>query len=114
MNKTCLFFSLILINGCTNIYDGAPGVGNNLPGNFISVQDSSFTPVLLDVVAGSTISFVNNTSTDKVIQAVDSLRIPATTILAGKSFIYKTNSAGSFEYFRKDKPTIRGTINLRP
>jgi plastocyanin len=114
MNKIYLFLSLILIASCTKIYDGAPGVGSSIPSNFIAVKDSSFTPALLDIVAGSTISFVNNTSSDKVIQSVDSLRIPATTIPAGQSFIFKSNTAGSFEYFRKDKPAVRGIINLRP
>ncbi len=45
--------------------------------------------VLLDEVAGSSIRFVNNRSTEKTIQNDDSIRIPVTIIPAGNSFIYK-------------------------
>ena len=114
MNKLFALIALLSIISCNKIYDGSPGVGGNIPSSFIAVKDSSFNPAVLDVVAGTTIGFINNTTIDKTIQSADSILIPPTIIPAGKSFIFKSNNAGSFEYFRKDKPAVRGIITLRP
>ncbi len=109
-----MILTVVIALSCNKIYDGSPGVGGNIPNSFIAVKDSSFNPVAIEVVAGSSIAFINNTNTAKQIQSDDSARIPLTTIQAGGSFIYRSNTAGSFQYFRKDKPTVRGLITLRP
>lgn len=114
--KTIVFllFTVMIAISCNKIYDGSPGVGGTIPSSFIAVKDSSFNPAIMEAVAGTSIAFINSTNSAKQIQSDDSARIPLTTIPAGGSFIYKSNTAGSFQYFRKDKPTVRGLITLTP
>lgn len=106
------FAIFLLAAGCTKIYDGEPGVGGQLPSNFIAVKDSSFFPVILSVVNGSTITFVNNTATDKQIQSTDSVIIPRVTIPAGGFYKFTKDTTASFQYYRVDKPAVVGQINL--
>ncbi len=113
-NIAFLILTIIIALSCNKIYDGAPGVGGNIPSSFIAVKDSSVNPAIIEVVAGTTIAFINSTNTAKQIQSDDSTRIPLTTIPAGGSFIFKSNTAGTFQYFRKDKPTVTGLITLTP
>ncbi len=106
-----LFFTAAFIS-CDKPYEGSPGVGGGLTSNFIAVKDSGFSPMVLKVVNGSTITFVNNTTSAKTLQSADSIIIPKTTIPAGGSYLFKKDTTASFQYYIVSKPTIQGTINL--
>lgn len=115
MNKvihTILILSFFV--SCSKTYEGAPGVGGRLPSNFISIKDSAFTPAILTVATGSSITFVNNTVATKTIIGTDSTIIPRTLIEAGGSFLFIKNTSGFFDYHLADKPSVSGTINLTP
>ncbi len=100
--------------GCTKIYDGSPGVGGNIPSNFIAVKDSSFNPGILQIAVGSSVTFVNNTNADKIIIGADSNQIPRRTIAAGKFFTFTPANAGNISYQRADKVSVTGNINVTP
>lgn len=102
------------VTSCAKTYEGSPGVGGALPSNFINIKDSSFTPATLTIAAGSTISFVNNTSLPKSIQGIDSNALPKKTIAAGSSYLFTYSNSGIFKYFLAEKPSITGTINYTP
>src|SRR4051812_26672859 len=59
--------------------------GGDLPTNYIMVKDSSFTPSLLTVVSGSSITFVNNTGATHTVMTDDSTTIRVVSIVPGTS-----------------------------
>ncbi|WP_255156863.1 cupredoxin domain-containing protein [Ferruginibacter sp. HRS2-29] len=88
--------------------------GGGLPSNYIAVNDSSFSPVTLTVVSGSSITFVNNTTTAKSIITTDSVTIKATTIAPNSSFVFKKDTTGTFYYHLTNKPAAGGMFTLTP
>lgn len=89
-------------------------VGGELPTNYIIVKDSSFTPPILKVVSGSSITFVNNTSIAHTIISDDTLTIKAVSIASGTSYFFKKDTSGTFLYHCTLHPNARGTIIITP
>ncbi|MFZ4769585.1 MAG: cupredoxin domain-containing protein [Ferruginibacter sp.] len=109
-----LFLSIILA-GCTKEED-FPDMGGNLPSHYITIQaDGSFSPSLLKVASGSSITFVNNDSKAHNILSNDSVSI-ITNIIAPKSFYRFKNDTliGMFPYKCTLDSNIRGTIIITP
>lgn len=88
--------------------------GGELPTNYISILDSSFSPTGLTVVAGSSITFVNNTNADKSIISTDSLTIKSVTLKPNNSFVFKKDTVGVFSYHLTNKPAVNGSFTLLP
>lgn len=110
---TTIVLLTIVFFGCakhTN-YDAR---GGELPGNYIAVKDSSFSPATLSVVSGSSITFVNNTTSAKSIITTDSITIKTTTIEPNASFIFKKDTTGTFYYHLTNKPAAGGMFTLTP
>lgn len=119
--KHCLFLSFILLiisislDACTKNID-YPEQGGNLPSNYIIIEPGgSFTPLLLKVTSGSSITFVNNDTEPHNIISNDSISIK-TNIIAPKSFyLFKNDSlTGVFPYQCLLDSSIRGTIIINP
>ncbi len=88
--------------------------GGDLPTNYIAVKDSSFLPAALSVVSGSSITFVNNTTTAKSIITTDSVTIRSVTIAPNSSYIFKKDTLGVFYYHLTDKLSAAGVFELTP
>ena len=88
--------------------------GGDLPTNYIMVKDSSFTPGLLTVVSGSSITFVNNTGIAHTVMTDDSTTIKMVAIAPGTSYFYKKDTSGTFPYHCTLHPVARGTIIITP
>jgi plastocyanin len=88
--------------------------GGLLPTNYIMINDASFSPNIITVAAGSSITFVNNTNTDHSIVSDDSTTILSGTIQSGTSSFFKKDTIGTFRYHCGVHPTVRGVIYLRP
>jgi len=100
---------------CTKNID-YPEQGGNLPGNYITIQaDGSFSSALLNVVSGSTISFVNNDSKAHNILSNDSISIISNIIAPESFYVLKTDTLkGIIPYKCMLDSTIRGTIIVTP
>ncbi len=116
MKSTCilLIFSCILFSSCVESYLGPAPVGGDLPTNYIAIKDSAFTPNNLTLYAGSTVTFVNNTSSAKKIVGTDSTTLPAVTLAPNSSFTYRKDTVASIFYKRADNAAITGVIHLVP
>ena len=93
--------------------------GGLLPTHYISINDNSFSPTLLTVAAGSSITFLNKTTVSHTIISADSSTIVSTAIVPGSSYYTKPDTlAGSLPvviyYHCKEHPTVTGTIILSP
>lgn len=107
-----LFFSSFFAS-C--IQSGKPQpVGGELPTNYIMIKDSAFTPNDLTVVSGSSITFVNNTSTAHTIAGQDSNYLSPVKIESGSSYIFKKNATGNVDYRCMTHPSVAGVIKFLP
>lgn len=93
---------------------GFVGQGGNVPGYFIAVRDSSFSPGMLSVALGSTITFTNQSSIAHTIAGSDTSVIPPTLLSPGKSFKIAPVAAGTVSYHCATHPSVFGIINLNP
>jgi plastocyanin len=119
--KYCSLISLIILiisislTACTKNID-YPEQGGNLPSNYIIIESGgSFSPLLLKVTTGSSITFVNNDTRPHNIISNDSISIN-TNIIAPKSFYFFKNDTltGVFPYKCMLDSSIRGTIIINP
>ena len=107
-----LLFSAVLMSCDGN---GIPEpAGGELPTNYVMVKDSSFSPGLLTVVAGSSVTFVNNTSIAHTVMSDDSNTVKLVSIAPGTSYFWKKDTSGSFPYHCTLHPVARGTIVITP
>ena len=88
--------------------------GGDLPTNYIMVKDSTFTPSVLTVVSGSSITFVNNTGASHTVMSDDSATIKLVTIAPGSYYFYKKDTFGTFPYHCTLHPNARGAIIITP
>lgn len=88
--------------------------GGTLPTNYINIQDNSFTPPVLYVQTGSSITFVNTTDGDHSIVTDDSSTIVSGTIGRRTSFFFKKDTTGTFYYHCGFHPSVKGTFILKP
>lgn len=114
---TGLLLSLIYSCSKDNVDFGAQG--GLLPTHYVSIYDSSFVPSVLTVAAGSSITFLNKTTSSYTVISADSSTIVSPAIGAGLSFYVKPDTlAGSqpvyIYYHNKEHPAVTGTIILTP
>lgn len=93
--------------------------GGLLPTHYISILDSSFSPSLLTVAAGSSITFLNKTTVSHSIVSEDSSTIVSPSIAPNLSYYVKPDTlSGSLAvriyYHCKEHPAVKGTIILLP
>lgn len=108
MAAASLFFS------CKKYISAADARGGDLPGYYISVKNDSFSPSSLTAVSGSSIRFVNNTSTSKSIITTDSATIRLTLIQPDSSFLFNKDTSGTFVCKLAGKPSVQTIITLTP
>lgn len=97
-----------------NKMENTDAKAGELPTNYISILDSAFLPNNLAVIAGSSITFVNNTSSDKSITSSDSVTIKAVTVKANDSYVFKKDTVGFFTFHLIDKKSVMGSFSLLP
>jgi plastocyanin len=111
---TTLLMTALCFSACEKGHTGGNEQGGLLPTNYISIKDSSFSPELLTVVSGSSITFVNTTNIPQTIISTDSLIIPAAVIAANTSFFFKNDTIDAVMYHFTDKPAIAGVVTFMP
>lgn len=93
--------------------------GGLLPTHYIDILDSSFSPSLVSVAAGSSFTFLNKTSSSHTLVSDDSSTIMSPAILPNLSYYVKPDTlAGTLAvriyYHCKEHPVAKGTIILIP
>ena len=112
-----LLLTAVLFAGlysCTKTAADFDGQGGLLPTHYITINDSSFSPIVLTLATGSSITFVNSTDNEHSIVSDDSATILSGTILHKTSFYFKKDTTGTFNYHCGMHPTVKGTIILTP
>ena len=118
--KKILYFSFFftavnVVTSCGKDGAGQPvAVGGDLPTNYIIVNDSTFLPSSVTVVNGSSITFVNRSSTAKGIYSSDSVVINKQNILSNTSYFFKKDTVGTIIFRMAGKPSASGSITYTP
>lgn len=95
-------------------------VGGELPTNYIRYRDSAFTPNVLDIANGSSITFLNQTSEPITIKGDDTTLLKTVLILPDSYYFFKPDTLPptpvsiSIPYHCVERPSSRGVIILRP
>ena len=107
---TCLLF--VSLFSCNKENEGYNAIGGQLPSNYILIKDSSFSPAVLSVVVGSSITFSNQTNLLHTIVSDDTVAIKSTPVAGGLSFVIKPLSPGPIFYHCAEHPNAKGLINI--
>ena len=107
------------IYSCSKSGDDFDPQGGLLPTHYIDIKDSSFSPNLLSVANGSSITFLNKSTISHTLVSDDSSTILSPAILPNSFYFVKPDTmAGSLPvyiyYHCKEHPTVTGTIILTP
>ncbi|MEP7164997.1 MAG: hypothetical protein ABI741_09885 [Ferruginibacter sp.] len=119
--KHLLLTALLLagLYSCSKDEEDFGAQGGLLPTHYIDIRDSSFSPSLITVAAGSSFTFLNKTTINHTIVSDDSSTILSPAIAPSSSFYVKPDTlAGSLAvriyYHCKEHPAAQGTIILLP
>jgi plastocyanin len=107
------------IYSCTKTADDFDAQGGLLPSHYVDIRDSSFSPAILTIANGSSVTFTNRTAVNQTIISEDSSTIVSPDIAAGSFYFVKPDTlAGSLDvriyYHSKAHPAVVGTIILTP
>lgn len=110
-----LISGLFLLNfSCKKTQTDYNGQGGALPTKYVIVKDSSFSPSVLTIPQGNTITFVNETDHPHAL-SIDTTTKLTDTIAPHTSFIYTNNSfTGQINYYCRIHPNATGSIIFLP
>ncbi len=76
-------------------------------GNAVTIQGFAFTPQVLEVKIGTTVTWTNN---DTVLHVVKSSLFESPQLSQGQTFQYTFNQAGTYDYNCSIHPMMKGQI----
>lgn len=94
--------------------------GGELPTHYITFRDSVFSPSLLEVANGSSITFLNQTTNAITLKGNDSVLLKTVRIEANSFYFFKPDTIPavpaeiSIPYHCEEFPAASGTIILLP
>lgn len=88
--------------------------GGQLPTRYMTLRDSAFTPSVLSIAVGNSITFLNQGSIPRSIVSDDNSTIVTGPIQPGGSFFYKKDTTGVFGIHCVETPALRATIIITP
>jgi plastocyanin len=84
---------LILIAGCTQ--QNPPPTGNP---NTVTIKNFAFSPSVLTVSSGTTVTWVNEDSTVHTVTSDSGSELNSGEVPSGQSYTHTFNTAGTFSY----------------
>ena len=116
-----LFAGVLLtgINSCSKNNTDFDAQGGLLPTHYINIFDGSFSPAVLSIAAGSSITFLNKTTVSHTMVSADSSTILSPAIAPSSFYYVKPDTlSGSLPvviyYHCKEHPAVTGSIILQP
>lgn len=107
--------AVVLLSGCS-LYRNSTQPSNNQPttstvspisGNAISIQNFAFSPAILTVKKGTTVTWTNN---DSAPHALKSNTFNSNMLSKGQQFSFTFDTIGSFDYSCSIHPSMTGKI----
>lgn len=106
-----IVFGGMLIASCNkNENANSYAAGNGLPTNYVSILNGGFSPNVLIVPNGSSITFLNSSSSTHTLVSDDSVTLVTTPIAPNKYFSYRKYFVGILNYHCVEHPSETGII----
>ena len=105
---------ILLLTSCNKEKEITDLPGGNLPAKYIDIRDSTFSPASLTTVAGTTIVFVNNTSSTRNLVAHNCAVSDSMIVSAGTVCTLKKDIDGNLEFHCTERPATIGSITFTP
>ena len=124
MKKTLIIGLLVvfvLISGCTSTTTVTPASttpGPTIPAQTsteqqVNIKDFNFVPATAEVPIGTTVTWVNDDNAPHTVTSVSGI-FDSGSIGAGKTYSYKFDQAGTFEYSCTNHPSMpHGKVIVR-
>ncbi|NJD78105.1 MAG: hypothetical protein FIB08_13605 [Candidatus Methanoperedens sp.] len=108
-----LLVIVVLISGCTStttVRPAEPTPGATTPARTsteqqINIRDSNFVPNIAEVPIGTTVIWINDDNVQHTVTSVSGL-FDSGSIGSGRTYTYKFNQAGTFEYSCTNHPNM--------
>lgn len=116
MKKITGFFVVLLLAGivsCDKNNQFAEPAGGNLPTNYVKITATGITPSSLNLVLGSSITFVNETNVALSLLSYDSVTLVTGPIAPQSSYYFKKDTLGSFPFHGIERPEFNGIFVIR-
>ncbi len=83
-------------------------------GALVGIKDSRYDPTDISIAAGESVTFTNNDGYDHTVTSKDDSPIEynSDTFGEGETFEQTYDEAGSYSFFCKIHPTMRGTVTV--
>jgi plastocyanin len=104
MNKKFLALGVLIVLGAVAVSGCASQSSNT-----ILINNSSFTPSILNVQVGSTVTWINKANTTQNIVSSTGV-FSSGNLTNGMSYSYTFNQSGSYPFHSAVNPKITGTI----
>ena len=96
--------SVIVVSGCTSQSNNSSTSGNS-----ILIQNSSFSPSILNVPVGTTVTWINKVNkTQKIVSSIGVFS--SKDLTNGMSYNYTFNKIGSYPFHSSVNSSMTGTI----
>ena len=84
--------------------------------NAITIKDFAFSPAVLTIKPGTTITWINDDSAPHTVVSDDGAPVPFTSarLSTGASFQQTFTQAGTYPYHCSIHPSMKGTIVVEP
>ena len=119
MNRNWFHFLLFLIaitaliTSCTQSNANYGGVGGGLPTHYISIADNAVSPPTITVSIGSSITFLNQSSTNQTIISDNCTSLATSTMPPSGYYFFKKDTLGTITFHSVENPNLRGSITFR-
>jgi len=106
--------AILTLNSCNKEDQGYGESGGDIPTNYVLLKDGSISPSVLTLVAGNTITFLNQTNEPHQIISSDSVTFNTGLIQPNKFYTWTKDIDGTFQIHCVQHPNVRATITLTP
>ena len=78
----------------------------------VDLTKTGFNPAQVTVKVGGTVTWTNHDTIAHTVSASD-LRFDSSTLYPGKTFSYEFDTAGTYDYYCRYNPTLKGTVTVK-
>jgi len=106
-----VFACLIILAGC-NLYSSTPTASTTpVQGNTVTISNFTFTPSVLEVTAGTKVTWKNNDSAGHKVVSTNLFEGPV--INQGEEYSFTFTNPGSYDYFCQIHPSMTGKVIVK-
>jgi amicyanin len=78
----------------------------------VEIKDFEFSPAVIKVKKGTTVTWTNNDSVEHTVTAVDGVGPDSELLGKGESYSFTFNEVGTFGYMCKPHPSMKGEVTV--